>query len=242
MHSTNTNKVLIVTCQALHHSDRPSSGGKLRAYSLGEALKERGQQVLYSVPRSSLRETAAGQEDLSRYCHEVVDIKDIIEEVHPNTVIFGNWGLADQAAECNVPTVVDINGSLIIENYFRKEQGVLDDALGKLRALAKVDLILAGSNAQKMYLTAWCLMAGISPKNLPIVVVPFSLSPNLPVPQHANELKFVMAGYNWPWLDGHQTIEVIGRALGKRGEGHLSIYTDSPPYSDVLRKVYSSSD
>jgi len=172
----------------------------------------------------------------------VIDIGDIIEEIQPNTVIFSNWGLADQAAECDVPTVVDINGSLIIENYFRKQQEVLDDALAKLRALAKVDLVLAGSHAQKMYLTAWCLMAGISPKDLPIEVVPFSLSPNLPVPQHANEPIFVMAGYNWPWLDGQHTIEVIERALEKRDKGHLSIYTDSPPYSDVLRKEDSSSD
>jgi len=42
MHLAKTSKVLIVTYQDIHHSDRPSNGGKLRAYSLGEALKERG--------------------------------------------------------------------------------------------------------------------------------------------------------------------------------------------------------
>ncbi len=242
MGSEGKNRILIFTCQNLHHNDRPSNGGSLRMYGLGEALKARGHEVIYSVPQRYLNGSVDISSELRNNSHNVTDIGDKIAEINPATVIFGNWGLADEALECDVPTVVDINGSLILENFYRKQHGILDDALAKIRALTKADLILAGSYAQKMYLTAWCLMAGISPTHLSVEVVPFSLPPQLPVPRPPDELTFVMAGYNWPWLNGQKAIEEIGLELEKRNCGHLHIYTDSPPYSDILPKEDSSSD
>ena len=234
--------VLIVTCQGLPRPDRPATGAGLRAYGLGEALKKRGHQVIYSVPRACLDGSRDSFEDWMRYSHNVTDIKDIVTEVGPDVVIFSNWGLACEAAECEVPVVVDINGSLVLENYYRKRDRLLDDTLSKIRTLSKVDLVLAGSETQKTYLTAWCLMAGMDPDTLSIEVVPFSLPPNMPEPQPPEEPIFVMAGYDWPWLDGQSAIEVVSRELERLKRGHLNIYTFPPPYTDVLPGEDSSLD
>lgn len=234
--------ILIVTCQGLPRPDRPTTGAGLRAYGLGEALKERGHQVIYSVPEACLDGSRDSFEDWMRYSHNVTDIKDIVTQVSPDVVIFSNWGLACEAAECEVPVVVDINGSLVLENHYRKRDRLLDDTLSKIRALSKVDLVLAGSATQKIYLTAWCLMAGMDPDDLSIEVVPFSLPPNMPEPQPPEEPIFVMAGYDWPWLDGQSAIEVVSCELERLKRGHLNIYTFPPPYTDVLPGEDSSLD
>ena len=45
-------RILIVTTEALPTSAGPSAGGGIRAHSLGEALREAGHEVIYSLPRS----------------------------------------------------------------------------------------------------------------------------------------------------------------------------------------------
>jgi len=234
--------ILIVTCQGLPQPDRPATGAGLRAYGLGEALKKRGHQVIYSVPEACLDGSRDSFEDWIRYSHNVTDIKDIVTQVSPDVVIFSNWGLACEAAECEVPAVVDINGSLVLENHYRKRGTLLDDTVAKIRALSKVDLVLAGSETQKTYLTAWCLVAGMDPDTLSIEVVPLSLPPHMPKPQPPEEPIFVMAGYDWPWLDGQSAIEVVSRELERLKRGHLNIYASPPLYTDVLPGEDSSLD
>ncbi len=101
---------------------------------------------------------------------------------------------------------------------------------------------MAGSQRQKTYFTAWCLMAGLDPDKIAIEVVPFSLSPALPEPTHPGEPQFVMAGYNWPWLKGQRTVETVSRELTRLQRGHLHVYSMAPPFVDALPGEDSSDD
>lgn len=232
----------MVTCQDLPRSGQPATGGSLRAFGLGEALKNRGHEVFYSVPKTCLTDETSRDSERWNLSHSVTDILNVLQRVGPDVVLFGNWGLANEAHECDIPTAIDINGSLILENFFRARNNFFDDATAKIRALTHADLIIAGSKQQKAYLTAWCLMAGLVPTDLPIAVVPFSLPPDLPAPQPPESPVFVMAGYNWPWLNGQKTFETISRELEEHQIGRFNVFAGPPPYSDVFPWENSESD
>jgi len=232
--STYSKKIMIVTYQDLPRSDRPATGGSLRAYSLGEALKECGHSIVYSIPENCIDVSAEYENEIHRYAHRVNNIKEIVADAEADIVIFCNWGLVLHATELDLPVVVDMNGSLVLENFYRGHSDISVDALAKLRALSKVDLILTGSETQKKYLITWCLIAGMNPESLPIAVVPFSLSPRMPERRSPAKPIFVMAGYEWPWLDGQKAVEIVGQELERLGKGKLEIYSESPPYTDIL--------
>jgi hypothetical protein len=232
--SSYSKKIMIVTYQDIHRSDRPTTGGSLRAYNLGEALRECGHSIVYSIPENCIDLSAEYENEIQRYAHRVNNIKEIVADAEADIVIFCNWGLVSYATELDLPVVVDMNGSLVLENYYRGHSELSVDALAKLRALSKVDLILTGSETQKKYLIAWCLMAGMNPESLPIEVVPFSLPPRMPEPRSPAQPIFVMAGYEWPWLDGQKAVEIVSQELGRLGKGKLEIYSESPPYTDIL--------
>jgi len=241
--ASETKKILIVTCQALPDSQQPATGGSLRAFCLGEALKEKGHTIVYSVPQISLDTSDKRTEKFMQWSHRGTDIHQVISQVEPDVVLFGNWGLLLHTKFCNVPVIVDINGSLILENHFRNRSlPIIDDAEAKIRAIVKADLIVAGSKRQKAYLFAWCLLAGIDPAKINIEVVPFSLSPEIPESLTPNEAEFIIAGYNWPWLNGQNAIETVGRELQAMECGQLHIYTQNPPYVDTLPKENSVYD
>ncbi len=216
-------RILYVTCQPVHRPGLPATGGGLRAWAIGEALRGRGHEVVFAEVLGG-----AGSSPT------VADIPALVSEAKPDIVLLGNWGLADRAAECPVPTVLDFNGSLVLENQYRRTGTLLADMLGKIRALGKVDLVLAGSSRQRMYLLAWCLMAGVTPDSIRIEVLPFSLPPSRPQPHPPEEPVLVMAGYRWPWLDGREAVEAASRGLETAGRGVLRIYSAEPPYFDAL--------
>jgi len=238
-----TKKILIVTCQALPDPKQPATGGSLRAQSIGEALQAKGHTVVYSVPQVSIDTLSEQAATFTQWSHQGTDIHRVISQVKPDVVLFGNWGLLLHTESCNVPVIVDINGSLILENYFRNRGWpIIDDAQSKIQALAKADLIVAGSKRQKAYLFAWCLLAGIDPERINIEVVPFSLNPERPEAPAPNEAEFIIAGYNWPWLNGQAAIEAVCKELEALQRGRLNIYTQSPPYVDTIPGEDSDND
>ena len=232
----------MVTCQDLPRLDRPATGGGLRAYGLGEALKKCGHHVVYSVPKACISDSSDISKDRMQYSHSVTDINEIVSKVRPDIVLFSNWGLAEEAPECDVPVVVDFNGPLVLENLFRGREAFIESALTKIRALTKLDLVIVGSEAQKTYLIAWCLMAGMGIEDFAVEIVPFSLSPDMPKQQPPDEPIFVIAGYDLPWLDGQNAIETVNHELERLQRGHLHIYTSSPPYTNVVGGENSSLD
>lgn len=234
-------KILIVTCQPLLSSDRPTTGGSIRSHCLGQALTEAGHQVTFSIPRQYAVKRDVSNNSLAPP-HNVTDIHDIIKETKAEIVLFANWGLACESRECDIPMVIDMNGSLVLENHYRNRNIQFSDSMAKLATLAKVDFIIAGSRAQKAYLTAWCLMAGIDPDSLSIGVVPFSLNPEIPAGQLSNEAQFILAGYDWPWLDAKAAVQTVAEEMERCQCGSLHLYSSSPPYSDIIEGEDSSSD
>jgi glycosyltransferase involved in cell wall biosynthesis len=238
----NEKNILIVTCQGLPHSAYPSTGGGLRSLMLGKALKACGHKVNYSLPKSCTVTAMESFADSMCDSHSVDNIHEIVDKCHADVVLFCNWGLAAQAPELDVPVIVDINGSLVLENHHRRHSVFIDDAFTKIKALERADLVIAGSCAQKHYLISWGLLAGMNPDAFPIEVVPFSLSPDLPIPSPPSDPVAVMAGYQWPWLDGEAAVKIVSDEMAALNKGHLMIYSDLPLYHDVIHGEDSGLD
>lgn len=235
-------KILVVTCQGLPHPAYPSTGGGLRAYMLGQALKECGHKVIYSLPKMYADTVMEAFSDSIVDCHLVDNIGEIVDKNQADVVLFCNWGLASQAPELDVPVIVDFNGSLVLENHYRRHSLFIDDAFTKIKALERADLVIAGSRSQRHYLIAWGLLAGMDPDAFPIEVVPFSLSPHLPIPTPPKDPLAVIAGYQWPWLDGSAAVKIVSDQMAALKKGHLTIYSDLPPYHDVIHGENSALD
>jgi len=235
-HSKN---ILIVTCQSLPIPGEPTTGGSLRAHNLGEALKKCGHQVLFSIPNDCLT-TTAQRDQWQVFSHDGSNISHVIHKTGADLVLFCNWGLACAAGKCDIPAVIDMNGPLILENFYRNRGKQFSDSMAKLEAIAKTDFIIAGSKSQKAYLTAWCLMAGLDPDKFSIGIVPFSLSPKQPESHKNKGIRFILAGYNWPWLKGEQQVRAVCEQLSQQQDCSLHLYTSAPPYSDVINEDSSS--
>ncbi|MBU0486059.1 MAG: glycosyltransferase family 4 protein [Proteobacteria bacterium] len=235
-------KILIVTCQPLPQAGQPATGGAIRAHALGEALKERGHTVLYSIPEQCCTNNKDNGPIPRDLAHNVKDLDQIIEKAGPDIVLFCNWGLAGEALECGLPVVIDMNGSLVLENYYRQRGKILEDSLAKIEAVSKADFLMAGSENQKSYLTSWCLLAGFKPEDIAIGIVPFSLSPDIPQAESTGQIEFILAGHDWPWLNGRDYIHTVCDELDKAQQGILHVYSSRPPYVDVFNEENSATD
>ncbi|MFH0782199.1 MAG: glycosyltransferase family 4 protein [Pseudomonadota bacterium] len=235
-------KILIVTSQPLPEDGKPATGGAIRAWALGEALKRCGHRVYYSIPLKCCNPDGGVDDPRRDFAHNVKDLDIVVTKTSADIVLFCNWGLAIEALECSVPVAIDMNGSLVLENYYRNRGKLLEDSLAKIEAVAKADFLIAGSESQKNYLTSWCLLAGVKPENIAIGVVPFSLSPDVPRHDSFLPLRFILAGYDWPWLNGGDSIRTVCNELEKSEKGTLHVYSSASPYVDVFAGEDSSAD
>lgn len=230
--------ILIVTCQALPEPGKPTTGGSLRAQNLGEALISCGHQVVYSVPQDCLTDTETGTNHQT--AHDGSNIATIIQQTGAEIVLFGNWGLACAAGNCGVPIIIDMNGPLVLENFYRNRDQQFQDSIAKLEAIAKADYIIAGSKRQKSYLTGWALMAGLKPDNLSIGIVPYSLPIQTSKTGKSDDIRFIVAGYDWPWLTGDQHVKTVCSELARHKNGSLHLFTSQAPYSDSINEDSSA--
>ena len=238
----NAKHILLVMCQALPGPEQPATGGSIRAGSLGAALAGHGHRVTFAVPSGFLggeRQTAEG---FSTVPYKIGELDRLAAKLGADILLFANWGLAAEAPICDLPTIIDMNGPLVLENHYRGRGRDLDDSLAKLKALGRADLLLAGSETQKAYLTAWVLAGGGNVEHLGIEVVPFFLPGSPPPREPGEDLDIVLAGYDWPWLDGVGPVQVVAEELARRGRGTLHLFTASASYHDSLAGEDSSAD
>ena len=78
------------------------SGGGLRAWGLGEALKTKGHEVIYSVPQKLIKSENVPSE-LSRFAFEPENLRKIIRKVVPDVILFEQWGIATYLEETKIP-------------------------------------------------------------------------------------------------------------------------------------------
>jgi glycosyltransferase involved in cell wall biosynthesis/peptidoglycan hydrolase CwlO-like protein len=233
--------VLIFSVDAIPMKDRQVSGGGLRAWSLGEALKGKGHDVVYSIPEKTVQQGGISGE-LAAYAFRAEDLRRVIRKVMPDVILFEQWGLATYLEETSIPVVMDLHGSLILENYFRKHGSLQSNVAAKIKTLGKADYVICPSERQKSYFLPWLMLSGFQLDREHMAVIPVSLSPKLPRRKPSKEVVIVFGGGLWPWINPFPCLHLVIEEIGKRDAGRLKIFSQQPVLEPVLPKDASLSD
>ena len=130
------------------------------------------------------------------------------------------------------PVAVDLHGSLLLENVYRR--GELDltlDAGAKIKALRADDLLLVPSTAQLSWFASWAAIAGFDPREPPLALMPLAM-PGEPAPPRTKEtpyLRLVYGGARWPWIDSLEALTVAADVADEAYGGRLDVFTFDPP-------------
>ncbi len=209
----------------------PVSGGGLRIGSLAAGLAWHGHRVFHGVDARNLPEDAP--EELKRFAFQPGQLLRTVAVASPDVLLVEQWGLVTWLSGVDLPVVIDLHGSLTLENLFRRKELHLGaDLSTKIEALQRADHLLVPGQRQKDYFTAFALLSGMDLTRSPISVLPLCL-PEEGAERTPGErgLRMVYGGTRWPWIDSRAAIFGAADALSGMRGGELHLYLDHPKAS-----------
>ncbi len=225
-------RVLVVSSCAPPLPGRPVTGGGLRTAQLAAAVEAAGQAVTLMIERAALGDDPPA--DLAKDAFDVETLADEIAGRRPDVVVLEQWALAATlgAVAAEIPVVIDLHGSLLLENVYRR--GGLDltlDAGTKIECLRRADLVLVPALVQVHHFASWMTVAGFDPRRLPLRVMPLALPGRTPAARRAKKpgLKLIYGGARWPWIDSLAALTTSADAVAGLPGATLDVYTYSPP-------------
>lgn len=227
----------------------PTSGGGLRCWQMYQGLKSRGYEVVASMPSFTyLTKKYFDQipEDVRENLWEWHTQDEIYKRVKPDIVLYSsNWDHYNLSQKPDVPLVIDLHGSRLIETSL---WGETPDIQKKLSVFSKADCLLTAGQKQKMYFYGWLLQSGRIPDNEHFIrYIPISLSPDV-FTRNASEdaFPYFVSGGGWfPWQDQSRAVFEICNQIKRRQSGLFNIFgtphENANPSQDELkiRKIYS---
>lgn len=237
-------RVLIISSDILPYPGLPTVGSGLRAWGLGEGLKSRGHEVLYSMPRAALegRETHVSKQvvELAWRNHTLLDV---IRSAQPDVVVVCNWpvmALIPVEQLGSIPVVLDQHGPHKLEREFQKAGDPAENAHYKILAFKKADYFTCAGSKQQNYFRSWLERAGWTEREIQerIGVIPVSLSPDLPERHPGEELSFVYGGVFLPWQDPSIGLLTLVEKLNLNNRGKLKFYGGKHPVYPVDTGVF----
>ncbi len=231
-------RVLVISSDILPFPGLPTVGSGLRAWGLGQGLRSRGHDVLFSMPKAAL----AGREQLvppecAALTWEIFSLGEVVRKAEPDVVVVCNWPVLAllPAASINVPIVLDQHGPHFIEREFQNAGTDTENTFYKLDALRKADFFTCAGHKQREYFRSWLERAGWTEQEQleRVAAMPVSLSPELPDRLPAAELTFVYGGVFLPWQDPTPTLTMLVETLEARETGRLYFFGGRHPVYPV---------
>ncbi len=236
-------KILIFTTEMLPGLGYPIAGGGIRTWQIGEGLKSRGHEVIYSLPQKIVEGKENLPSLLKEYTHRDEVLDDVIDSVKPDVVVCIQWHHVNKIKkELTIPLVIDLFGLLMLENAYFDQFNLELFSISKLEAIAKADYFICATEKQKAYFLTWMVMAGIHPKEECIEAIPVSLSPQLPDYAVPEEPVFVFGGVFWPWQDPFTPLNEVIQTLENHQKGLLKVYGSVHPFLKDVPLTYCNPD
>ncbi|MCL4233542.1 MAG: hypothetical protein KJ042_03380, partial [Deltaproteobacteria bacterium] len=224
-------RVLIITSEDLLRPSEPVSGGALRVHGLAEGLRRWGHDVVVSIPRDAVR--TGDDEAVARHAHVPEEMAKTVFDAMPDVIVVEQWGLASFLPDTEIPIVVDLHGPLSLENAFKEKGNFRSDALTKIDALARADMLCVPGKAQKHYFLSWFLFSGANPKTPPILRATLSMDEHAPIRAKKPERALVFAGSTWPWIDPFPALEIAAREAEAVENARIDLYVGAPKLSST---------
>ncbi|GAA6618190.1 glycosyltransferase [Scytonema sp. NUACC26] len=238
-------RVLIISPDLLPYPGLPTVGSGLRAWGLGQGLKSKGHEVIFSMPRAALKafENVASQEVLDQaWEHE--RIIDTIRRVQPDIILVCGWANMSFLPQnfTDIPVILDQHGPHILERHFQGLGEQKSNAQEKIRALQKADFFTCAGDKQLVYFQSWLEQAGWTKKERQerSAAIPISLSPNLPERNSQNELTFVYGGVFLPWQDPSLSLLMSIDIMEQRNAGKLYLFGGKHPWISIDTGIFDT--
>jgi GT2 family glycosyltransferase/glycosyltransferase involved in cell wall biosynthesis len=226
--------VLVITTDLLPLPGLPASGAGLRAWGIGQGLTGRGHRVTYAMHARAMAYAGGNvPEGLQAAAWTEATLTEVAHRVNPDLVVACGWYPAAWLDTDHYPLVIDQHGPHLLERSFHKDHNadLAEAARQKLGALARADLFTCAGERQRLYFEPWLLQAGFDltrPEEQP-VVLPLTMSPDLPTHAPAGEVTFVYGGVFLPWQDPTIGLTALVEALEAHGQGRLAVYGGAHP-------------
>ena len=250
---TNPMKVLLFSNDLMPFGELPTSGGGLRCWQLYKGLQAHGYEVLASMPSFTYlteKHYSDIPEEQRSLLWDWATQDEILRRVKPDAVMFAsNWDHYGLSKDPDVPLIIDLHGSRLIETTMFNAPV---DTERKLQILSKADCLLTAGQRQRLYFYGWLLQAGrVSEEEHFIRYIPVSLGPEqmpheYPAVGDPKAPRIVSGGGWFPWQNQSKTIFAACKAVDSRGRGSVDIFGtphDSPtPSAEELeiRRVYAA--
>lgn len=239
-------RVLIISSDILPFPGLPTVGSGLRAWGLGEGLKSRGHEVIYSMPRAALQGyESAVPPQAAELAWQNNNLLDIVRLAEPDVVVVCNWPVmvllpVEQLG--SIPVILDQHGPHNLEREFQKYGDPDENARHKILALGKADFFTCAGKKQLDYFRPWLERAGWTETEIRdrANAIPVSLSPELPERHPNDELTFVYGGVFLPWQDPSNGLVTLVQELDRRNCGKLHFYGGKHPVYPVDTGIFEA--
>lgn len=230
-------RVLVFSPDLLPYDGLPTVGSGLRAWGLGQGLRSRGHEVIFSMPRAAIEATKIqAPPDVEALAWS--RMQDVLERVAPDVAIICGWPTAAGLGlnrSSRVPVIVDQHGPHMLERAHQGFGTTKMNAREKVAALRKADFFTCAGERQLAYFQRWLSDAGWTDQErlTRAASTPFSVSPDLPSRSPSAELVFVYGGVWLPWQDPSTGLLTVVEALEERGAGSLHLYGGKHPWLPI---------
>ena len=207
----------------------PVTGGGLRTEQLAQTLRAAGHSARLFVEREALGPKAP--KILRDHSFDTNTLAEQVRSFRPSVLVVEQWALVPLISELDKPLVIDLHGSLLLENVFRRgDVDLVLDAGSKIQALARADLLLVPAEVQVHHFASWATLAGFDPRELPIAVMPLAMSDEAKARKGKKPpLRVVYGGARWPWIDSLSALRTAADVIASIPDARLDVFTFEPP-------------
>jgi predicted nucleic acid-binding Zn-ribbon protein len=220
-------RVLLVMHGWLPDTPRPVSGGAIRAWHHGEALKKAGHEVFY------LTRTQDKVKGGPKVFASPRSLQAQVRKINPDRICCVQPEEAPHLAGMGIPLCVDFYAPRILEAAYEPGNAAEVAAVQTLRALSASDFQLFSNPRQRWYFLSLMSLAGIDVTKNTSAVVPL-VAPTGPRRRASKAPILVMGGVNWPWQDATLALDKTVRYFEKRGSGKVLVFGGKPTLGDTV--------
>jgi len=217
-------RVLIVMHGWLPGTPKAVSGGAIRAWHHGEALREAGHEVVYLTRKQDRVKGGPKVFD------GPVSLRRQVKRIKPDRIVCVQPEEAAHIGDLEIPLCVDFYAPRLLESVF--ENTAEDAAVYTLRAMTASDHQLFSNARQRWFYLGIMTLAGIDVSDQAGSIVPL-VAPKGPRRTRPKEPLFVMGGVAWPWQDSTESLQRTVAFLEKKQIGKVKVYGGKPPIGNT---------
>ncbi|MBW4630635.1 MAG: glycosyltransferase [Iphinoe sp. HA4291-MV1] len=238
-------RVLVISSDILPFPGMPTVGSGLRAWGLGQGLKSRGHDVIFSMPKAAItgREKLVTPE-VAQLAWEPGTLLAVVHAAEADVVVVCNWPIIDALPTemLGIPVILDQHGPHLLEREYQNYGEPEENVQSKLRSLRKADFFTCAGDKQRKYFQSWLERSGWTEQDRQekTAAIPISLSPNLPERHPQDEIAFVYGGVFLPWQDPSISLSVLVEILNQRNSGKLYFFGGKHPVYQVDTGIFES--